>query len=90
MVRSQEKQDFIKEFSISEKDCGSTPVQIALLSARISAISAHLKLFRKDFHSQQGLLKLVGQRKAFLRYLKKQDPVRHDDVVASLKQKGYM
>lgn len=90
MMQSQEKKDFIKEFALSENDCGSTPVQIALLSLRISAISGHLKIFKKDFHSQQGLVKLVARRKTFLRYLKKQNPVQHDSVVASLKQKGYL
>lgn len=90
MISKEEKQQLIKDFAQSENDCGSTGVQIAILSARILNISLHLRKFKKDYHSQHGLLKLIGQRKSFLRYLKKEDAIRHDNVVAALKEKGYM
>ena len=65
------KQEIIAEFKINEKDTGSTQVQIALLTERIKHLTEHLKVNPKDNHTRTGLLKLVGQRKNLLAYLKK-------------------
>lgn len=64
------KQEIIAEFGINEKDTGSTQVQIALLTERIKHLTEHLKVNKKDNHTRTGLLKLVGQRKKLLAYLK--------------------
>lgn len=90
MITREDKQALLKQFARTESDCGSSEVQIALLSQRIYNISMHLRTFKKDFHSQQGLLKLIGQRKSFLRYLKRTNLEMHDQCVATLKSKGLM
>jgi len=64
------KQEVIDEFKINEKDTGSTYVQIALLTERINHLTEHLKINKKDNHTRLGLLKMVGQRKNLLNYLK--------------------
>lgn len=68
-----EKQEVIKKFAQSANDTGSAQVQIALLTSRIKELTEHLKANPKDNHSRRGLLQLVGKRKAFLKYLEKQD-----------------
>ena len=67
------KQEIIAKFARKEGDTGSTEVQIALLTARISALTEHLKNHPKDNHTRRGLLKLVGKRKGLLNYLEKTD-----------------
>lgn len=64
------KKEIIDEFKINEKDTGSTCVQIALLTERINHLTEHLKINKKDNHTRLGLLRLVGQRKNLLNYLK--------------------
>ena len=76
--------DIIKEFRKHEKDIGSCEVQIALLSKRIAEITEHLKKYRKDFATQRSLMKLVGQRKAFLKYLIANDYESYKIVVKKL------
>lgn len=68
-----DKKEIIKKFGRDEKDTGSTEVQIALLTERINHLNEHLKVHPKDNHTRRGLLKLVGQRKGLLAYLKKTD-----------------
>ncbi len=68
-----QKIDIIKEFGSNEKDTGSTEVQIALLTTRIKELTEHFKVHKKDHASRRGLLKLVGQRRKLLKYLKKTD-----------------
>lgn len=68
---SAKKQEIIAKFGKSENDTGSSEVQIALLSARIAELTEHLKTFKKDHASRLGLLKLVGQRRRLMRYLKR-------------------
>lgn len=68
-----EKKDIILKYGKDEKDTGSTQVQIALLTERINHLNEHLKVHPKDNHTRRGLLKLVGQRKGLLAYLKKTD-----------------
>lgn len=74
MKSGELKGSIIKKFAISKHDTGSCEVQIALLSARIQEISEHLKTHPKDKHSQRGLLCLIGRRKSFLKYVKKNNP----------------
>ena len=78
------KQEIIAKYQTHEGDTGSPEVQIALLTARINHLNEHLKLHKKDHHSRRGLLKMVGQRRGLLDYLKKNDIERYRTVVASL------
>ena len=80
----QTKQEIITKFGKDEKDTGSAEVQIALLSERIVHLTEHLKAHSKDNHTRRGLLKLVGQRKAMLKYLEKTDIERFRKVKADL------
>ena len=70
---SAQKQAVIAQFAKHEGDTDSAEVQIALLTARINGLAGHFKANKKDFHSRTGLLKLVGQRRKMLNYLKKTD-----------------
>lgn len=79
------KAEIIKKFAKSEKDTGSSEVQIALLSERIAYLTEHLKIFKKDHSSRLGLLKLVGQRKRLLRYLKRTNYASYTTLIAELK-----
>ena len=79
------KKDLIKKFSKSDKDVGSIEVQLALLTSRINKISGHIKNFPKDKHSHLGLLKLVGRKKRFSRYLQREDKESFDKVNEQLK-----
>ena len=73
MLASEKKKEIIAKFQQHEGDTGSPEVQIALLTARISELTEHFKVHKKDHHSRRGLLKLVGQRRAMLKYLEKKD-----------------
>lgn len=84
MMDSVKKEAIIKEFRRHEKDCGSSDVQIALLTERINNITEHLKKHRKDFHTRRGLLMLVGQRRRLLNYLKERDIERYRQIVDKL------
>lgn len=90
MINKEVKSKLIKAFGKSANDVGSCEVQVALLSERIRQIAEHLKAARKDYHSQKGLLSLVGKRRTFLKYLKKNSPESYETVVTSLKEHGYM
>ncbi len=81
---SAKKAEIIKQFGRGENDTGSPEVQIALLSNRISYLTEHLKTNKKDHSSRLGLLKLVGQRKRLMRYLKKKDYERYMEVIKAL------
>lgn len=85
MALSQErKQELIKSFQIHENDTGSPEVQIAILTERINYLNEHLKKNKKDHHSRRGLLKMVGQRRALLDYLKDNDFDRYRNIVTRL------
>jgi small subunit ribosomal protein S15 len=84
MLIKEDKNKIIKKFAKSEKDTGSTEVQIALLSKRIAQISDHLKVYPKDNHSKLGLIKLVGKRKTFFDYLKKHDLNNYEKLIKKL------
>jgi small subunit ribosomal protein S15 len=79
------KQDLISQFKLHDNDTGSPEVQIALLTERINYLTEHLKEHKKDHHSRRGLLKMVGQRRAMLNYLKKIDAERYRSILARLK-----
>ncbi|MDH7576708.1 MAG: 30S ribosomal protein S15 [Bacillota bacterium] len=78
------KKEIIQKYQIHERDTGSPEVQIALLTERISYLTEHLKVHRKDYHSRRGLLKMVGQRRALLNYLKENDPLRYRTIIEKL------
>lgn len=90
MIAKDVKEKLIKAFGISPKDVGSCQVQVALISERIRQISEHLKTAKKDYHSERGLVCLVGKRRAFLEYLKKNQEQNYQKVLNSLKEHGYM
>ncbi len=81
---SAKKAEIVKQFGRDENDTGSPEVQIALLSNRISYLTEHLKTNKKDHSSRLGLLKLVGQRKRLMRYLKKKDYDKYTEVIKAL------
>lgn len=76
--------EIIKKFGKSATDSGSTEVQIALLTDRINHLTEHFKMFAKDHHSRRGLLKLVGQRKRMLQYLRAKDQKRYASLIDAL------
>jgi small subunit ribosomal protein S15 len=78
------KLEIVKTFGVSEKDTGSTEVQIALNTKRIEELTAHFKLHPKDNNSRRGLLKLVGQRRRLLAYLKVKDLTKYREIIERL------
>jgi len=78
------KQEIIEKYALHEGDTGSPEVQIALLTERINHLNEHLKLHKKDHHSRRGLLKMVGQRRGLLNYLKEKDIERYRAILQSL------
>ncbi len=84
MLELEKKREIISSFQAHEKDTGSPEVQIALLSARINYLTDHFKAHKKDHHSRRGLLKIVGQRRRLLDYLKKKDIERYRTVIQRL------
>lgn len=84
VMTPEEKAQIIEDFKTHEGDTGSPEVQIALLTSRISYLTEHFKTHAKDFHSRTGLLKLVGQRRKLLNYLKKKDIQRYRDILGRL------
>jgi len=81
---AEQKTNVIKEYQVKEKDTGSPEVQVALLTERIQYLTAHFNTHKKDHHSRQGMLKLVGQRRRLLDYLKKKDVERYRALIARL------
>lgn len=82
------KANIIKEHQIHDTDCGSSDVQIALLTDRITALTEHLKLHKKDNHTRRGLMSLVGRRNRLLRYLRKTDTARYSSILEKLGIRG--
>ena len=78
------KAEVIDKFKSKEGDTGSTEVQVALLTGRINQLTGHMAANRHDYHSQRGLLKLVGQRRRLLSYLNKQDTKRYQKLISKL------
>jgi len=80
----EQKDIVIADFRVHDVDTGSSEVQIALLSSRITYLTEHFKTHKKDHHSRRGLLKLVGRRRRLLDYLRRQDHERYQRVIARL------
>ena len=78
------KTSIINEYKLDENDTGSVEVQVALLTKRINDLNEHLKVHTHDYHSNRGLLKMVGQRKSLLNYLAKEDVQRYRALVQKL------
>lgn len=83
-LTTEKKQEIIGKFATNSKDTGSPEVQIALLTERINNLIAHLQKYKKDHNSRRGLLKLVGQRRRLLDYLKEEDVDRYKKVLKKL------
>ena len=84
MLETEKKQEIIAQHQQKEGDTGSAAVQVALLTERIRGLTGHLRYHRKDFASHRGLLKLVGQRRRFLRYLAGRNLGQYQELIARL------
>lgn len=84
MITTEMKKEIIAKYGKTPEDTGSPEVQIALLSARIADLTEHLKVHKKDHHSRRGMLKMVGQRRGLLDYLKRTDINRYRAIVEKL------
>jgi len=84
VLQSEQKQGVIQKFQKHEKDTGSTQVQIALLTERITYLTEHFKMHKKDHHSRRGLLKIVNQRRKLLEYLKQKDAEQYKTIIKEL------
>ena len=84
MITAEQKKEIVAKYGKTPEDTGSPEVQIALLTARISDLTEHLKTHKKDHHSRRGLLKMVGQRRGMLDYLKRNDIERYRAIVQKL------
>ncbi len=76
--------EIIAEFGKDAKDSGSANVQVALLTQRIKDLTEHLKIHKKDHHTRRGLMKLIGNRRSLLKYIKKNDVVAYRELIAKL------
>jgi small subunit ribosomal protein S15 len=83
-LNKEKKTDIIDKFKVHEKDTGSTEVQVATLTERINQLTGHMMANRHDYHTQRGLLKLVGQRRRLLAYLSKEDVGRYNRLIKEL------
>ena len=84
MISKEKKAKIIEEYGRKPGDTGSPEVQIAILTARIAELTEHLKVNQKDHHSRRGLLKMVGQRRGLLDYLKRNDIEAYRSLIARL------
>lgn len=84
MLETERKSEVIKRFATREGDTGSPEVQVALLTERITHLNGHFEKHQKDHSSRRGLLKMVGQRRRLLDYLKNKDVERYKNLVAEL------
>ena len=81
---TEQKQEIVKEYALSEGDTGSPEVQVALLTGRINHLTPHFSENKKDHHSRQGLLRVINKRRKLLDYLKRKDEERYKKVLAGL------
>lgn len=84
MLTAELKQSLIEQYRLHEADTGSPEVQIAILTERINYLTGHLKMHKKDHHSRRGLLKMVGQRRNLLNYLRNNDIERYRSILEKL------
>ena len=83
-MNKAQKTEIVSKYARKEKDTGSTEVQVALLTGRISELTGHMAANRRDHHTQLGLLKLVGKRRRLLAYLSREDVGRYNKLISSL------
>ncbi len=83
-ITAERKTELVHEFATHDGDTGSPEVQVAILTERITNLTEHLKLHKKDFHSRRGLLIMVGQRRRLLDYVKRKDRTRYDTLIQRL------
>lgn len=83
-MTKERKQEVLATYAREKNDTGSAEVQIALLTERINELTVHLKVHKKDVHSERGLLIMVGKRKRLLKYLEMKDVERYRDIIAKL------
>ena len=84
MLTRTEKEEITGSIRLHATDTGSSDVQVALLTERIRQMTDHLRIHRKDHHSQRGLMKIVGRRRRLLRYLSRREPNRYKALIAAL------
>jgi len=84
MLTKTEKEEITSSIRLHASDTGSSDVQVALLTERIRQMTDHLRVHRKDHHSQRGLMKIVGRRRRLLRYLSRQEPDRYKALITAL------
>ena len=84
MLSKEAKQAIIKDYARDEKDTGSVEVQVAILTSDINTLTEHMKIHKKDFHSNRGLLKKVGRRRNLLKFLRKEDINRYRELITRL------
>ena len=80
----KEKKDLVKEFGSTDKDTGSTEVQVAILTKKINGLSDHFKANHKDHHSRRGLLGMINNRRKLLKYLKNKDQTKYANLIKKL------
>lgn len=83
-ITAERKAALINEYAQKGGDTGSPEVQVAILSERITNLTNHLKVHKKDFHSRRGLLMMVGQRRRLLDYVKRKDQMRYEGLIKRL------
>lgn len=83
-LAKEHKEGIIDQYKLHESDTGSPEVQIAIISERLNTLNAHFQIHKKDHHSRRGLLKLVGQRRKLLSYLKSTDRERYEKLIKQL------
>ena len=88
MLTKETVAEIVKEYGQNETDTGSSEVQIALLTARIKYLTEHVKVHKHDYHNSRGLLRLVAQRHALLKYLKRTDYNRYVELIKKLGIRG--
>lgn len=87
-LSKEKKAELIQEYGQNERATGSTAAQVALLTERIRMLTEHAQRHKKDHHSRRGLLKLVGQRRRFLRYMQRQNVAAYRDLIGKLGIRG--
>lgn len=87
-LKQQRKHEIISEYQTHETDTGSADVQVAMLTARISQLSEHLKSNKQDYSSQRGLLQMIGRRKRLLGYIQKENQERYQALISRLGIRG--
>lgn len=87
-LTQDKKQEIISQYQLHETDTGSSDLQVALLSARITQLTEHLKVNKKDHSSRRGLLKIIGKRKRLLGYIKRKNPQGYQELIKKLGIRG--